>query len=131
MDCFAPPIPSRGFHLSAAYVQLKFGVSTASNQVRLYTRLYGTPSACFQLVTARAQAFIVCIFAKSCASSACVIYYIYVDAHDIMYNYITVKLVNKYPSENRYPSVFTEICCWLQCPESTYPPNIGTPVSWK
>ena len=30
-----------------------------------------------------------------------------------------------------YPSFFTEICCRLQCPESTYPPNISTLVSWK
>ena len=31
------------------------------------------------------------------------------------------------------PSIFTEICCRLQCPESTYPQNISTlyPVSWK
>ena len=35
------------------------------------------------------------------------------------------------PPKISTPSVFTEICCWLQCPESTYPPNVSTPESWK
>ena len=35
------------------------------------------------------------------------------------------------PPKISTPSVFPEICCQLQCPESTYPPNISTPVSWK
>ena len=35
------------------------------------------------------------------------------------------------PPKITTPSVFTEIYCRLQCPESTYLPIISTPVSWK
>ena len=47
MDDIGPPFSNSGFYLSVAHVQLEFGESAASNQVRLlikcgfYTRLYG------------------------------------------------------------------------------------------
>ena len=48
----------------------------------------------------------------------------------LLYSYRKTPQIST-PPKISAPSVFTEICCWMQCPESTYPPNISSPVSWK